>query len=604
VRGSGADRSGWGDPRLRARVVSARGPLAVAVAAGLGQTACLVAQAVLLGDLVAQAFRGPEAVGHLAPALVALVGVSALRAGLGVLGPWWGARAAEGVRVGLRRDGLLAALRLGPGWLAEERRGELAVRLGPGLDALDTAVADALPRAVLAVASPLVLLGAIGWLNWLSMVTVVVVLAIVPLFLGLVGRLSAARVRRRSDALGRLGAHFLDVLEGLATLRAFGRAARQEGELARVSDELRRATLSVLRQAFLSGLVLETMAAVGTALVAVPLGLELLDGRALLAPSLAVLVLTPEVFGPIRRASADFHASSEGLAAAKRVLDVVDSADARESGASPAGVGAGLAPTPVAAPAARRTEGLVAQGLTVHRPGRDAPVLREVALALRPGERVALVGPSGAGKSSLLEAVVGLLPPSAGELSLQGVPRAEAPPGWWAAQVAYLPQRPQLFSGSLRDNLELGAPPGGLPEDLVAAAIRVAQLDEVAVALGGWDGPIGEGGARLSAGERQRVALARALCRGSASLVVLDEPTAHLDSATEARLLDALDGWLGERALLVATHRPEVLTLVERVLVVADGQVRPAPVTAELVAAPCAASATTVVAPVGERTVR
>jgi len=418
-----------------------------------------------------------------------------------------------------------------------------------------------------------VLLGVIGWLNWLSLVTLLVVLAIVPVFLALVGRLTAARVRRRSAALGRLGAHFLDVLQGLATLRAFGRARRQEGELAKVSEELRRATLGVLREAFLSGLVLETMAAVGTALVAVPLGLELLAGRTLLAPALAVLVMTPEVFSPIRRASADFHAASEGLEAAHRVLDVVASAPG--GGAIPHGSGTGrgpAAPIPGAGP-----PGLVVRDAVLVHPGRDRPVLEGASLTVAPGERVALIGPSGAGKSSLLEAILGLAPLASGEILLGGQVQGTVPQDAWCRRIAYLPQRPRLFAGSIRENLLLGAPEGsGSTEDLIAA-VRVAQLEDLLARLpGGWEAGIGEDGGRLSAGERQRVALARALVRRWADVVVLDEPTAHLDQGTEARVVQALDAWLGPRAVVVVTHRPQVLALATRVLVLDEGRLVPA----------------------------
>ena len=583
------------DPRLARRVRAVRSWLALSVAIGLGLTASLVAQALLLADVLSRLMQRHAGLRPVALALVGIAAAGAARAALLALGSTAGARAASAVRGRLRHDGLAAVLARGPSWLAGERGGELAVTLGPGLDALDAYVGDYLPRLVLAALAPAVLLAVIAALDWLSLVVLLVAVALVPVFMVLVGRLTEARTARRWGALTRLGAHFLDAVEGLPTLRAYGRARRQEQQIAAVSDDLRRATLAVLRQAFLSSLVLETIAALSTALVAVPLALRLIDGRMALAPALAVLVLVPEVFLPLRRASADFHAAAGGLSAADRVFDILDGATpatapdtanparAARSGPRRAVVAGGSTPPGEAAAAplgARRPGGrpasLSLSSVWVHRGDPPVPVLAGADLHVPAGGRVALVGASGSGKSTLCAALLGLAPLSGGRISVGGQRQDRCDPEAWRRLFAYVPQDPHLFAGTLRDNLLLAAPGAGPAQ--VDTAVVAAQLQDVVSSLpAGLDSDVGRRGERLSTGERQRVALARALLRREAPVVVLDEPSAHLDTGTEAAVVAALQELLAGRTLLVATHRRRLLDLVELTVAVTGGQLVPVP---------------------------
>lgn len=572
------------DPRLWTTTRGVRSLLAASVVIGLGATGGLVVQAVFLGELLAGLFHSPVRLGEITGDLVALAVATLLRALFVVAGAVVGARAANTVRRDLRADALRGLLDSGPEHLAGERTGELTVTLGPGLDAIDAYVGSYLPRLVLAGLAPIVLLGVIGSLDWLSLVTLLVVLCLVPVFMVLVGRVTESRVAKRLGALGALGAHFLDAVDGLPTLRAYGRARRQEEQIAEVTEDLRRTTMAVLRETFLSALVLETLAAVGTALVAVPLALRLIGGHMDLAPALTILVLTPEVFLPLRRASADFHAAADGMAAFDRVVALLDCGRPRHlrsrvpaTSRVPAGSRAGSRPIASLHDGdAVAVNELRTAGLRVRYPGRDRPVLERLDLAVAPGERVAVVGPSGAGKSTLLAALVGLVSPSAGRISLGPLDQDEVDLETWRSHFAYMPQRPRLFTGTLADNVRLGSrlAPGPAGDEGLADALRVAQLDElVAGDPEGASLAVGEGGSRLSTGERQRVALARALLRTHAGVVVLDEPTAHLDTTTEARLVDSLDRWLGGRSLVVASHRPGLLGLADRVVSLGAAQV-------------------------------
>ncbi len=566
--------------------------IAVSIAIGLGLVACTAAQAVLLGEIFAVLLHPSAGIRGIVSKLVGLGAVTLVRSLLLALSAPAGAVAANRVRGQLRRDGLAAVLDHGPAWLADERVGELAVTLGKGLDSLDTYIGDYLPRLVLAVLAPMFLLGVIADLDWLSLIVVLAALALVPLFMVLIGRLTEERVAQRWLALTTLGAHFLDAIEGLATLRAYGRARLQEQQIGKVTEEVRRTTLSVLREAFLSALVLETLATIGTALVAVPLALRLIDGQVGLAPALSVLVLTPEVFLPIRRASSDFHASIEGLSATDRVMEILETerdsnpvqvigeeSTSKDSTASSIELLSESSILSVSSSTGYEQASNPSAPLSLHgvsvRYGRQAGmVLDSIDLELLPGERLAVVGPSGAGKSTLLTTVLGLTPYSAGSIALGKVFQAEADAEWWRAQFAYVPQAPRLFAGTLMYNLFLGHPELPSSDEYLHGVLEAACLSSLIAGLpDGLATEVGEGGERLSAGERQRVAIARALLRTGAGVVVLDEPTAHLDVATEAELAAHLDVTIEGRTLLLVTHRRRMLELVDRVVVLKGGRI-------------------------------
>ena len=567
-----AGRHGPLDRRLWREARAVRWWTAASVAVGIGQLACLVAQAAYLARALTAAMSGHtmfSRTDRITPALTGLVVATSLRAVL-AFGAELAATGAVGrAKAGLRRRALAHLLAGAPASVAEERDGELAVALGHGLDRLDVYLGSYLPKMVLAYLAPVALVIWIGHLDWLSALTLVVTLLLLPIFMVLVGQATETRVASQFDALARLSAQFLDAVTGLATLRAFGRARAQRIVIGEATDALRRTTLETLRVTFLSGLVLETLASVGTALVALPLGLRLLSGRMTLAPALAILIITPEVFLPLRRASAEFHASTEGTAAADAVLALMGD--------------------PSVGDAAERTEAsregaplLRLDGVSVAYPGRARPAVAAADLELAAGEHVALVGPSGVGKSSLAAVAAGVLRPSAGRAFGGGRVLDAASLPAWRARVAWLPQRPTLFSGSVADNLRLAAP-AATDEELWVALGTACAADVVRRLPGGLDAVLGEGGGTLSAGERQRLGLARTLLRSGVELMILDEPTAHLDPETEALVVAGLRRALAGRAALIVTHREAPLELADRVVALGVTGIRTAEVrTAEV----------------------
>ncbi|KWV33304.1 thiol reductant ABC exporter subunit CydD [Micromonospora rifamycinica] len=566
------------DPRLLRRVPAARRDLAVLAALG-GLTALLVvAQATALATVLATGIHGRLDTVALAGFVVAVGARSLVTWGQGTVA----ARAAATVKATLRADLLAAVGRHGPGWVAGQRAGQLATLAGRGLDALDAYFTGYLPQLVLSVTVPAAVLARLVLADWSSALIVVLTLPLIPVFGALLGWQAQAATERQWRRLSMLGGHFLDMIAGLPTLRAFGRARAQTEVVRRMADGHRAATMKTLRIAFLSALVLELVATLSVALVAVPVGIRLLDGGITLATALLVLLLTPEAYLPLRVAGSRFHASMEGLTALDEALTVsaVPGAPAGSGASAPAAV-----PAVAGGPAATVPAGPVPAGGTARTASgageirfHDVTVayqrttaLRDVTLTVRPGERIAIVGPSGAGKSTLLGLLLGFVTPTAGRITVDGVDLADVDPDDWRRQIAWVPQRAHLFAATLADNIRLGAP--DTPDATLARAVADAALGEVVRALpDGLETLLGERGHGLSSGQRQRVALARAFLR-DAPLVLLDEPTARLDTASEAVVLEATRRLVAGRTALLVAHRPALLADADRVLHVAAGRV-------------------------------
>ena len=551
-------------------------------------------QAVLLGVIVQRAFLGHWPAARLVPMLGGLAGAFLARASLSWLGELAAHRTSASVTSALRRQLLSRAMALGPSWLAGERTGELTSAATQGVEALDVYFARYLPTAVVAAISPPMLLAWMLWADWRSFLILGVTVAVVPLFMVLLGLEAKRHAERQWDRLSGLAAAFYDLLQGLPTLRAFGRARAGRRTLEKAAEDFRVTTMSTLRVAFLSSLALEVLAAVGTALVALFLGLRLLDGSLHLGIALAVLVLAPEVYLPLRRAASEFHASTAGQAAADRILDVLDEpapvapgtaasgrggaraasgpadGSARTTG-RPAGAGAGVAGTAPESSVAKLARSTIRlSDLQVRYPTRAVPVLDGVNLEVAFGEHVAVTGESGSGKSTLLAVLLGFIAPVGGKLTVGDVDLGDIPISDWRRQIAWVPQRPYLVRGTIADNLRLGD--SGANAGALAHAVESSGLSGLVERLPqGLRTPVGEGGLTLSAGERQRIAIARAMLR-DAPIMLLDEPTAHLDAARELSLAETLGPWLESRTVLVAAHRLGVVGRVDRTLALAGGR--------------------------------
>jgi ATP-binding cassette, subfamily C, bacterial CydD len=530
------------DPRLLRQAGAARGYLAVTIGLGLAGTVLILLQAGLLSQALAGAARG-IGIGALSGTLAWLGVVLAGRAAAASGGEAAALRAAAEVKSGLRRRLSAHALRLGPAWLGGQQAGEITTLATKGLDGLDAYFARYLPQLVLAVAVPLAVLVRIAFADWISAVIIAVTLPLIPVFGVLIGWHTRAQTQRQWQLLARLGGHFLDVVAGLPTLKLFGRARAQAGVISEVTGAHRRATMSTLRVAFMSALVLELAAAVATALVAVEIGLRLLAGHVGYQTALLVLLLTPEAFLPLRNAAGQFHASTEGATAAQRAFEILDTP----------------LPGGPATPAASdhidlSREDIVLRTVTLSYPGRGRPALDQVSLTIRPGDRIVLTGPSGAGKSSLLALLLRFAAPTGGTITAGPFDLARIPADGWLSQIAWVPQHPHLFTTTIAENIALGRP-GARRKDIVAAA-RLAGADDFIRRLDhGYDTVLAEGALSLSAGQRQKIALARAFLR-RAPVLLLDEPTAHLDPVSADRVIAAIEDQMADSTVILVSHQP------------------------------------------------
>ncbi|MGY0233658.1 thiol reductant ABC exporter subunit CydD [Longispora urticae] len=510
---------------MNPRLLRLAGPaVAAVIALGATTAALVIAQALILSTALAAAFTGDTT--GLPRALALLTLVIGGRAAVAWASEAAAHRASAAVKSALRTRIVTHALRLGPAWLTGQRTADLTSLATRGVDALDGYFARYLPQLFLAVLVPAAVLAVLAPADWASAAIIVVTLPLIPIFMALVGMATAAHTRRRWLALHRLSHHFLDVVTGLPTLKVFGRAKAQAAQIAKITDNYRTATLATLRLAFLSSLVLELLATLSVALVAVGIGLRLVDGHLTLATALLVLLLAPEAYLPLRAVGTHYHASADGLEAAKTAFEVLDTP---------------LPPTgTLPAPPPR----LTVTDLTVGHSDRPTPAPAGLTFTLNPGEYVAVTGPSGTGKTTLLNTLLGFTPTDA--VTVDGTALSDLDPRAWRRTIGWVPQEPHLAPGTVADLVDTTAHP---------------YLDDLDPAQ-----PIGEHGTGLSAGQRRRLALARALDRQPA-LLLLDEPTAGVDPHREHLITDVLRAHAARgAAVLVATHRPAVIAAADRVI--------------------------------------
>jgi ATP-binding cassette, subfamily C, bacterial CydD len=545
------------DRRLLERGREARTALVADAVLGVVAALLVLAQAVLLAEVVARSFDGASLHEVVRPLelLAAVVCARALAAwGFEVVGR----RAAGRILSKLRLELVERRLREQPAALDGAESSELATIAVTGVDALEATFARYLPQVVLAVLVPLAVLALLASIDLTSAGIMLLTLPLVPVFMWLIGRYTEHRAAERWQALAVLAHHFADVVRGLPTLRAFNRAEAQAEQIEVVSDRYRVATLGTLRVAFLSGTVLELAATIGVALVAVTVGVRLVDGGIGFQAGLTVLVLAPELYLPIRNVAAQFHASADGAAVAGRLLDL--------GGATPRA----SVPRRAAAVPDLQTATIRLDRVTLRYPDRRQPALDELELELAAGETLGVVGPSGAGKSTIASLLLRLIEPTTGKLLADEVDVATCAPERWRRQLAWLPQRPSLLRASVAENIRLADPAASGAR--IRAAAMLGGADTFIEALPeGYETLVGDGGRPLSAGQVRRLALARVFLR-DAPLVILDEPTAHLDPESADRVAAAIDRYRGRRTLLVISHSAELVAHCDRVVRIESGR--------------------------------
>jgi ATP-binding cassette subfamily C protein CydD len=513
---------------------------------GVVISGCAIGSAILLAHIASRVITDPTArsLGRWAPMLSLLVVVWAVRAVTHWLAARLGQHAASAVISDLSGQVLEAVTSCPPRQLAIQREDAAAV-VTRGLDALRPYFTAYLPALLLAAILTPVSAVVVGFYDLKSAVIVVITLPLIPIFMVLIGLATAERSAAALAAMAALQARLLDLIAGIPTLRALGRATGPERRISELAAAHRRSTMATLRIAFLSALALELLATLSVAVIAVSIGLRLVFGQISLATGLTVLLLAPDVYWPLRRIGVEFHAAQDGRAAADKAFALIEDCPVALGGT---------------ATVTARDAVIVIEQLSVA--GRDGPRPHRLNAVIQPGQVTVFTGANGAGKSTTLQVIAGITAATGGGVTVDGVAIPDLEPTAWRRQLSWLPQRPVLIPGTVAANLALF---GGLVDRESACA--ASGFDDVLTELpDGLDTTIGSGGVGLSLGQRQRLGLARTL--GSAApLLLLDEPTAHLDAATEARVLRALVARASTGATVVVVgHRDAVVGIGDQVI--------------------------------------
>lgn len=533
--------------------------LALSVGLGVGTGLLAILQANYLARVVNRVFLEGQSLDDIWPWLWLLLGVIIFRALLSWISEVAAHRAAARIKHALRQRLLNHLLALGPVYTGGERAGELVSVMVEGIEALEAYFARYLPQLALSALVPLAILGFVFPLDIISGLLLLCTAPLIPLFMFLIGRWADSLSRRQWETLSRMSAHFLDVLQGLTTLKIFGRSKSQAEVIGRISDRFRDTTMGVLRVAFLSALVLEFLATISTALVAVTVGMRLVYAHIPFEQAFFLLLLAPEFYLPLRLLGSHYHAGLAGVSAAGRIYTILET------------------PPPERKPAVVRhlplDPGLKIAFEDVHYAFENGtrPALQGISFEVYPGERVALVGPSGAGKSTATHLLLRFIEPDRGWIKVNGIPLEQIPLEEWRRHIALIPQKPYLFYGTVAENIGLGRP-GATPEQIIAAAEQARAHQFIMDLPHGYNTMVGENGIRLSGGQAQRLAIARAFLK-NAPFVILDEATASLDSINERVVLEALERLLQERSALIITHRLNTVCKADRIVVLDKGRV-------------------------------
>jgi ATP-binding cassette, subfamily C, bacterial CydD len=545
--------------KLVAYIKPARGILAFTIVLGTLGAIATIAKIALLSEIVNAVFLSRKGLAQVLLPLALLMGALVLRASL-----LWGRevtaqRAAIRLKASLREHVFARLLQLGPAWSSGERTGELVAVLNEGIERLDAYIARYLPQLGLSVVVPLLIIVVILPVDWFSAVLLLCTGPVIPVLMALVGSNTQKRTQAQWATLSLMSAHFLDVMQGLTTLKLFGRSQAQQERIAYISDRFRDKTLQVLRYAFLSGAVLEFMTLIAIGVIATTLGVRLLNAGISFEKAFFILLLTPEFYRPLQELGAQHHAAMEGKASAKRLFEILETP--LPTGGKPAG-DASIPTGPI-------TIDIADLSYTYSR--KQTPALDRISLRLSADTCTALVGRSGAGKSTLVNLLMHFMDATSGSIAANGILITQLSPERWREYIALVPQRPYLFYGTVRENIRLARPEASDDEVMHAAELAgvTAFLEELPC---GFDTQVGEQGTQLSAGQAQRVAIARAILK-NAPILILDEPTSGLDPDSEALIRQSLTTLVHDRTVLVIAHRYNTIAQADRIVVLEDGRI-------------------------------
>lgn len=547
--------------RLKRRLLReariAPGALALSLGANALLGAAIVLQAVLLSRIIHRAYRLGEGLEDLSSPLLVLIAVVTGRAVLSFVSAAAAAELAIQVRGRLRQRLVAQLYALGPSFNRRERSGDIVLSVTEGIDKLDGYFREYLPGVFTAILLPILILLVVLPLDLLTFGVLLVTAPLIPLFMALIGRAAGGVARRQFLEMRQLGAHFLDVMQGLNTLKLVNRSHFQVETIGRISSEFREATMRVLRVAFLSALTLEMLATLSVAIIAVEIGVRLIYAGITFEQALFLLVIAPEFYLPLRALGAKFHLAAEGTAAADRLFELLDA--------------------PAVGPSERVNQAVPSllnirfEAVSLSYTNRTHPALADISFTVSAGQHVAIVGATGSGKSSIASMLLRFLEPDSGRISIDGCDLRHIPPVEWRKHVAWVSQSPYLFDSSIAENIRFGRPDA--PMEWIISAARSACAHEFITQMpDGYDTRCGERGLRLSGGQAQRIAIARAFLL-DAPILILDEPTSQLDPASEADFMSGLRGAAANKTVLLITHRLNTAVSFDSILVLDQGRI-------------------------------
>lgn len=547
------------DRRILSYTRQARTNLYLAIAAGFMASALVVGQAWLLSGVVSRVFIEHQRLSDVTPLMFLILGLALGRAVLACASDVLAQRSSSHLKSRLRDDLTRRLALLGPTYVLRERSGELLNSTVRGVEDLDEYIVLYQPLRFLAALVPPFVAVVVFVIDPFTLLILVVTGPVLVLLLALIGGRAKELTQRRFVELSWMSAFLLDLLQGLPTLKMFGRSREQVENVREVSRRYGNTTMDVLRTAFETSFVLELGAAIAIALVAVEVSLRLIHGGLPFDRALAVLLITPEFFLPLRQLSTRYHAASTGRAAAERLFAILDTplpqTDRPPKHASPI----------------RPPAEISFDGVSFSYEDGDRPALHGVSFTIPRGGKVALVGETGAGKTTVANLLLRFIEPSSGCITVGGVPLGSIDPTTWRKSIAWVPQHPRLFHGTIFENIRLARPEASFDETIAAASDAGAH-EFIWSLRQGYDTVVGENGARLSGGQQQRVAIARAFLK-DAPFLILDEATSHLDAASEARILEALQRLLKNRMAMIIAHNPSLSRIADRVVVIDQGRV-------------------------------
>jgi len=532
----------------------------------------LVGQAWSLSTVVEQVFRTTAGWPEIMPSVSLFALFSLLRLLLNQAGHMAAKRGTLGIRSLLASRLARTIANLGPAFTRTEQSGRLVTTMLKGVESVDPYFSQYIPQLLLALVTPVVILSAVFPSDWIAGAILLLSAPLIPVFMIVIGKRASAATEKQWNTMSRMSGYFLDMLQGLTTLKLFAQEKVRRDSIGEASENFRRSTMQVLKIAFLSSLALELVGTFGTALAAVSIGLRLTAGAMPFRPAVFILLLIPDFYLTLRQLGTKFHAGMEGVSASKEMHAILDrAADETRT--------AGSLELPESAAGSLP---IVIENLRYTFPGSEKPALDGISCTLRPGTVTALVGPSGAGKSTMMNLLLRFIEPGSGSITLGSTPIQEYLPEAWYRRIAWVPQHPFLFNATIRENLLLARPGAG--DDEIREALRQAGLLDLVQSLPeGLGTMIGEQGSRLSGGEAQRLSLARAFLK-DAPILFLDEPTSHTDPVLESRLRSAMDMLMKGRIVVMIAHRLESVRSADTILVLEQGRISQSGTHGELVA--------------------